>query len=242
MAFASIARFLELIPAGLRQTIPLNGIFADGWPPSTAIALYWFESVLLVVVVAVLCWRLRRRVSDGAIAAARERGDIAAAEALTAEQQAANRAGVKPGDVMAFHLGSLFVFGGFLGGVLFILTANQHIPPFDWEGFRDGADSMMLVIGLSFGLEMLAFPGMTVTAVQSRVDGCLGRWGMLWLLGFGGTLLMAFTGRPTVFFGWFAILKAVWETWGMLARVFGWKSLNERKAEAEAQLASGRRG
>lgn len=240
MAFASIARFLELIPAGLRQAIPLNGIFADGWPASTALALYWFESVLLVVVVAVLCWRLRRRVSDEAIAAARARGDDDAAAALTLEQQAASRAGVKPSDVMVFHLGSLFVFGGFLGGILLILTANGHIPPFDWEGFRDGADSMMLVIGLSFGLEMLAFPAMSVTAVQSRVDGCLGRWGMLWLLGFGGVMLMAFTGRPAVFFGWFAILKAVFETWGMLARVFGWKSLKERQAEAEA-LASGRR-
>jgi hypothetical protein len=236
MAAASIARVLELIPAGLRQAIPLNGIFADGWPASTAIALYWFESVLLVVLTVVLCWRLRRRVSDEAIAAARESGDVDAAAALTAEQQAANRSGVHPRDVLVFHLGSLFVFGGFLGGVLFILTANGHIPPFDWDAFVDGADAMMIVVGVSFGLEMLAFPAMGVTAVQSRVDACLGRWGMLWLLGFGGTMLMAFTGRPSTFFGWFAILKAVWEGWGMLARLFGWKSLNQRKTESELAL------
>lgn len=227
-----IARVLELIPGTLRQFIPLNGIYSNGWPPSTAIALYWFESALLLVITVVVCWRLRRRVSDEAIAAARESGDEAAAEALLAQQQAANRAGIKPQEVLIFHGGSLGIFGGFLGGVLLIMTVNGHIPPFDWEAFRDGADAMMLVLAVSFGLEMLSFRSMGVAAVQNRVDACLARWGMLWLIGFGGTMAMAFTGRPTAFFGWFAILKAIWEGWGMLARVFGWKSLNERNAEA----------
>jgi hypothetical protein len=228
----SIVRILELIPGTFRQFIPLNGIYSDGWPPSTAIALYWFESVLLVVIAVVLCWRLRRRTSDEAIASARESGDEAAAEALLAERQAANRAGINPRDVLAFHGGSLGVFGGFLGGVLFILTANGHIGAFDWEAFRDGADAMMLVVAVSFGLEMLSFRTMGVAAVQSRVNACLGRWGMLWLLGFGGSIAMGVTGRPTAFFGWFAIIKAVWEGWGMLARVFGWTSLKDREAQA----------
>jgi hypothetical protein len=230
----SIARILELIPATFRQVIPLNGIFAEGWPPSTAIALYWFESVLLVVIAVVLCWRLKRRTSDDAIAFARESGDMAAAEALAAEQQAARKAAIDPSAVLVFHLGSLGVFGGFLGGVLFILTANKHIAPFDWEAFRDGADAMMLVVAVSFALEMLTFRAMGVSAVQSRVNACLGRWGLLWLLGFGGTILMMATGRATAFFGWFAILKAVWEGWGMLARLFGWTSLQDRAAQSQS--------
>jgi hypothetical protein len=224
----SIARLLDLIPTTVRQFIPLNGIFAQGWQPATAVALYWFESVLLMVIAVVLCWRLRRRTSDDAIAFARERGDSDAADALAAEQMAANKAGVKPQEVLLFHGGSLGVFGGFLGGLLLILTANGHIGPFNWEQFRDGADAMMLVVAVSFGLEMLSFRAMGVAAVQSRVDACLGRWAFLWLLGFVGTFLLAFTGRASAFFGWFAILKAVWEGWGMLARVFGWTSLKER--------------
>lgn len=231
---ASIARILDLIPTSLRQIIPLNGIFADGWQASTAIALYWVESVLLVLVTALLCGRLRRRVSDSAIAAARASGDDDAAAALLAEQQAANRAGIDPTQVLVFYGGSLGVFGGFLGGVLLILTANQHLPPFNWQEFRDGAQWMTLAVAGGFGVEMLMFPAMGVAAVQSRVNACMGRWALLWLLGFVGTILLGATGRASAFVGWFAILKAVWEGWGMLARLFGWTSLQERAEQAQA--------
>jgi hypothetical protein len=188
-----------------------------------------------VVIAAVLCWRIQRRTSDEAIASARDSGDHAAAEALTAEKHLAKHAGVDAQTVLLFHGGSLGVFGGFLGGILFILTANGHLPPFAWQEFFAGADAMMLVVAVSFALEMLSFRSMGVAAVQSRVDACLGRWALLWLLGFVGTFLLAFTGRPTAFIGWFAILKAVWEGWGMLARLFGWTSVKERAAQAASQ-------
>jgi hypothetical protein len=231
---ASIARILDLIPTTIRQYIPLNGIFADGWKPSTAIALYWFESVLLVVIAVVLCWRLQRRTSDDAIASARDSGDHDAASALAAEQGAAKKAGVEPRIVLLFHGGSLAVFGAFLGGVLLVLIGNGHLPPFDWQEFRDGADAMMLVIALGFALEMLSFRSMGVQAVQSRVNACMGRWALLWLLGFVGTILLMTTGRASAFVGWFAILKAVWEGWGTLARLFGWTSLQERAAQTQS--------
>jgi hypothetical protein len=232
---ASIARILDLVPTTIRQYIPLNGIFADGWKPSTAIALYWFESVLLVVIAVVLCWRLQRRTSDDAIASARESGDQDAASALAVEQEAAKKAGIDPRIVLLFHGGSLAIFGAFLGGMLLILIGNHHLPPFDWQEFRDGADAMMLIIAVGFALEMLSFRSMGVAAVQSRVNACLGRWALLWLLGFVGTILLMSTGRASAFVGFFAILKAVWEGWGTLARLFGWTSLQERAAQSQSQ-------
>ena len=96
---------------------------------------------------------------------------------------------------------------------------------------------MMLVIAAGFVLDMLMFPSMSVAAVQGRVNACLGRWGLLWLLGFVATALLVFTGKPGAFIGLFAILKAVCEGWGALARMFGWTSLQER-AEQEQQSAS----
>jgi hypothetical protein len=234
---ASIARILDLIPTSARQIIPLNGIFGEGWQASTAIALYWFESLLLMLVAAALCWRLRRRTSDDAIAAVQASGDDDGAAALLAEQQAAKRGGVNPTDVLVFYGGSLGVFGGFLGGVLLILTANGHLPPFDWLALRDGAKWMTLAVAGGFGVEMLMFPAMSVAAVKSRVDACMGRWALLWLLGFVGTILLGATGRASAFLGWFAILKAVWEGWGMLARLFGWKSADERAEQAQAQAS-----
>jgi hypothetical protein len=207
-----MARIFDLIPTTFRQIIPLNGIFVDGWHPSTAIVLYWFESLLLAVIAVVLCWRFERRAVDAE------------------EREAAKEAGIDPRAVAAFHVGSLAVFGGFLGGILLILIGNKHLPPFNWAEFRDGADAMMLVIGVSFAFEMLSFRSMGVAAVQGRVHACLGRWALLWLLGFVGTVLLVLTGRPSAFITWFAILKAVWEVWGAMARVFGWKSLQEQAA------------
>jgi hypothetical protein len=231
---ASIARILDFIPTTVRQIIPLNGVFAEGWQPTTAIALYWFESVLLATIAVVLCWRFQRRTSDAAIAAAHAGGDSETAAALEAERALARGAGIDAGGVLAFHGGSLFVFGGFLGGVLLILIGNKHLPPFDWEEFFDGADAMMLVIALGFAFEMLTFRTMNVKAIQSRVNACLGRWALLWLLGFVGTILMVTTGRASAFVGWFAILKATWEGWGMLARLFGWTSLQERAQQPQS--------
>jgi hypothetical protein len=236
-----IARLLDLIPTSIRQFIPLNGIFADAWQPSTAIALYWLESVLLAAVAAALCWRLARRTSDAAIDAANTSGDSLTAAALLDERQRANRAGLDPSAVLMFHVGSLAVFGGFLGGLLLILVGNKHIPPPDWRELGGAANAMMLVIASGFVLEMLTFRSMGVEAVQSRVNACMGRWALLWLLGFVGTGLLAFTGRPSAFFGWFAILKATWEGWGMLARLFGWKSLQERATPAAATGGSSSR-
>jgi hypothetical protein len=232
--WASIARILDLIPTTIRQIIPLNGIFAEAWQPSTAIALYWFESVLLAIIAIVLCWRLERRTSNDAIASAHASGDTATADALGAEQRLARDAGIEPRAVLLFHGAGLAIFGVFLGAILLILISKKHLPPFDWEEFRDGADALMLVIAAGFALEMLTFRTMDVAAVQSRVNACLGRWALLWLLGFVGTMLLVFTGRPGAFIGWFAILKATWEGWGTLARLFGWTSLQTRAQQAQS--------
>lgn len=234
MSAASLARLLELVPAGLRQYIPIRGLFAEDWAATTAIALYWFESLLLVLVAAALAWRLRRRVSDASIDAASARGDAAAARALSVEQGAANKAGLNPRDVLIFHLGSMFVFAGFLGGILVVVVGNGHAPPPDWSALRSSAGTMVLVVGLGFVLDLVLTPAMGTRAVQARVDACMARWGLLWLLGFGGTFAMVFTGRPAALFAWFAILKAIWEGWGILGRVLGWSSLADRKANANA--------
>jgi hypothetical protein len=73
---------------------------------------------------------------------------------------------------------------------------------------------------------------MSVTDVQSRVDSCMARWALFWILGFFGVLVLLFTGRAWLFFGLFAGLKTTWEVWGGLARMFGWQSLKEREAAA----------
>ncbi|HEY6508912.1 MAG TPA: hypothetical protein VIY56_12920, partial [Vicinamibacterales bacterium] len=163
-----------------------------------------------------------------AIAAARADEDPAAVAALTAERQEATAAGVNPGDVLLFHGGSLAVFGVFLALLMLILSSKGHLAPFDWREFRGAAEVMVAVVAVGVVVDLLLFQSMSVAAVQSRVNSCMARWALLWLLAFVGTLLLLFTGRAGAFIGLFAILKAVWETWALLAWRFGWTSLRDR--------------
>lgn len=227
-------RVIELITAAVRQAIPLGGIFALGWQPTVAIAIYWLESLLLVAVAVAICFRLRARTSPKAIAEARASGDVAYADALQKEANAVPSAGVNPRDVLLFHGGSMGIFGSFFAGILLVLTMNGRIEPVDWAELWRAAGVMAGVVGIGFVIERVTMPVPPVAVVRASVDTCTGRWALMWLLGFGGTGVLVFTGRPQTFFQVFALLKGTWEVWGLLARTFGWKSLRDR---AETQQA-----
>ena len=206
-----VKRVFEFLPAAGRQAVPVTGIFAFGWAPPSAIAVYWLESVLLTAVAVVWCLRLRARTPPHEIA----------------------KAGVDAKAVASFHFGSLAVFGMFLGGVLYMLSANGDLDqPFDWEQVREGAVAMAVVIATGFAVDLLLWGSLSVAAVQQRVDGCTRRWALLWLVGFAGTALMMFTGRAGIFLGLFAILKVIWEISGALSHLLGWTSLRQRTAES----------
>lgn len=208
---AVLRRLVDLAITAARQAVPVGGIFALGWQPQVAVAVYWIESVLLAAIAALLCVRLRDSTSGPPPAGS-----------LTS--------GLNPRDVLGFHWGSLTIFGLFFAAILFILTMNGRIAPMNWIELRGAATGIAVVLAAGFALDSLLLPDPTVAAVQARVDACLARWALMWLLGFGGTIAMAFTGRPEIFFQWFAVLKLTWEGWGLMARTFGWKSLKERAA------------
>ncbi len=127
--------------------------------------------------------------------------------------------------MLIFHLPSLGMFGLFFAAIFFIASQNGLFEtPLNWTEFRDGATAMLIVVALGFGIEQIFFPATSVDAVRDRVDACTGRWALLWMLGFFGTGMMLFTGRPETLISFFAVLKVTHETWGGLARTFGWKS------------------
>jgi len=204
-----VTRVIDLLLTGARQAVPVGGIFALGWQPPAAIAVYWIESVLLAAIAAMLCLRLRDNTPgpprDGALTS-----------------------GLNPRDVLGFHWGSLAIFGLFFTAILFILTMKGHIAPIDWAELRGAVLGMTVVLAVGFAVDALLLPEPDVAAVQARVNACLGRWALMWLLGFGGTMAMMFTGRPQIFFQVFAGLKVTWEVWALLARTFGWTSLQDR--------------
>jgi hypothetical protein len=216
-------RLVDLVLTAVRQAVPLGGVFALGWQPAVALAVYWFESLLLVGIAVAHGSRLRSKTSPQAIAKVRAAGDVDHAEALEKEAHAIPSAGINPRDVFIFHAGSMGVFGGFLAGILLILVGNGRIDPIDWSELWRAVGTMVAVLGIGFVFERVTMPVPPVALVRARVDTCNGRWALMWLLGFGGTLAMAFTGRPMVFFQVFAVLKGTWEVWGLLGRALGWK-------------------
>ena len=223
-----LRRFVDFIATAVRQAVPIGGIFGLGWQPATAIAVYGLESALLAGIAVAACFQLRSRTSAAAIAQSRAAGDLAHAEALQAAQHASRTAGVNPHDVLLFHGSSLAVFGVFFAAILLMMARKGGLAEaFDLAELRHGATTMAIVVASGFALEQLMVPEPGVSAVQSRVNACLGRWSLLWLLGFGGTAMLAFTDRPQRFFQLFAVLTLTWEAWGALARVFGWTSLQD---------------
>ena len=90
---------------------------------------------------------------------------------------------------------------------------------------------MFIVVSAGFLVDLCRLETLNVAAVQARVDACTARWGLFWLLGFVGTLLMMITERPAIFLGFFGVLKAVFESWARLARVLGWRSLRSRRSD-----------
>ena len=223
-----IGRVSQFLATCARHAVPLGGIFAQEWHPITALAVYWLESVLLVLAVALFCALMYRRTSQAAINDARRADDKDAARRLGAQRKELQNAHIVPSDVLAFYLGSLLVFAGFLGGVMVILVGNGHIEPPRWGEMADAALVITIVVAISVSIDLFRFDRLTVSALRSRVDACLARWSLFWLVGFFGTILIAVTGRPTIIFGFFAVLKVLFESWARIASVLGWRSLQDR--------------
>jgi hypothetical protein len=223
-----IARVSQFLATSARHAIPIGGIFGREWHPVTALAVYWLESILLALAAAMLAAMLYRRTSDRAVAEARRAGDDEEARHLRIERGELHNAHIVPRDVLGFYVGSFLVFGVFLGGVTFIMTANGRLEPPRWGELSQAAQAIAIVVAISVTIDLCRFNSLSVRAVQSRVDACLARWSLFWLVGFVGTLLTAITGQAAIIFGFFAVLKVIFESWARIASVFGWKSLKER--------------
>ncbi len=226
-----ISRLTEFVLTFVRQTVPIGGVVAGGWHPIAAVSIYWIESVLLVLAATVLCALVQRRVTDAEIAEARHAGDLDAMRALQSERALIDSAHLDPIPVLLFHGGSLIVFGLMAGVVMWMMVTKGHIEqPLEWRELRDGAVAMTTLVAAGLLMDLWSFHRLPLTAVESRVNSCLARWVLFWMLGFFGIWIIILTGRAMWFFALFSGTKLLFETWAGLARMFGWKSLKERGA------------
>jgi hypothetical protein len=195
------------------QSVPLGGVLANGWSPASGIIFYLFEAGVAVLLTVFLIVVYCRRRADGRLELGRKN--------------------VRAKDVLGFYGGSLLVMSVFFGGVVFMLVSKGAVPAPSWDEIARGLPWLAGFALISFGTDLVGLAARPATFVSRRVDQCMTRWGFLWLVGFVGPLLMMFTGRPAMFFAFFAGLKLLFEAWSVIGRASGWKSLADRQAEAQ---------
>lgn len=182
---------------------------APTWTPATGLALFWVESLALALVAVALAflvrWDERRRTKRG-----RESGE-GAEPGTGARRREIAAANIDPGGIFAFHVGSLFAFGAFLGGVLFMLSQRSEGIFVDRTALAWGGAAIVGFVVIGAAGELLGFRRLPAADIAARVDACTSRWAMFWMLGFFGPVLVAIFGRPALFFAFFGGLKALWE-------------------------------
>ena len=191
------------------QGVPLGGVLASGWSPASGIIFYLLEAAVAVVLTVALIVVYCRRRAEGRLELGRQ--------------------DVRPKDVLMFYGGSLMVMSIFFGGILFMLSAKGVVPAPSWDEIARGLPWLVGLAVVSFGIDLVGISQRPATFVRRRVDQCLTRWGFLWLVGFVGPILMMVSGRPALFFAFFAGLKLLFEAWSVIGRASGWKSLAERR-------------
>jgi hypothetical protein len=211
MARESVLRLGRLGSVLGVQSVPLGGVWVQGWSPASGLVFYLVEAALAIVFVVLLIVLYGRRRPEGTTELA--------------------RSDVRPREVLGFYGGSLLVMSIFFAGVVFILVGKGHVPAPSWNEIVRGLPWLGAFALVNFVVDLVGLGERPASFLKSRVDQCLARWGFLWLLGFVGPLLMMVTGRPAMFFLFFAGLKLLFEVWSILARARGWKSLAERQAE-----------
>jgi hypothetical protein len=91
---------------------------------------------------------------------------------------------------------------------------------------------MVVIVSFGFLFDLWRFDSYNAIDLRRRVDACLARWGLFWMLGFFGPLIMFLSGRPLWFLGFFSVLKVVFESWARLAQLFGWRSWKDQQEAA----------
>jgi hypothetical protein len=219
---AKLPQVSRLLGVTGAQAIPLGGVLGFGWGTATGLALYWVESLLLVIGTVVLIVLLRRQVDPrpGEEAAQRaERGR---------RREEANRWKLKAGDVFGFHFVSVLGFGFFLGGVVFMVTRGAVAEAFDAEAFERGLLGMVACVGLGVAADAWRIETLPVAVLGARVQGLMRRWLFLWLVGFVGAAAVGLFGAPLAVFAVFGVLKALFELLALAERtVPGMGSVNQ---------------
>lgn len=180
-------RLFELI--GL-NTIPIVGVFAQGWSPSTALTLYWLESLamsacLLIRIALHRYWT-------------RKRGH---------ERQPLLQ------EVLVTSIPFSVAHGVFLGFFFFAL----NVAP-DLHTVSQAAQLMLLVEGLTLAFDLRSLADWPLQRLRERAELLFGRVALVHLTIIVGGAMLAYSNAPARALSVFVVLKALSDLGSLIPR------------------------
>ncbi|HVJ81101.1 MAG TPA: DUF6498-containing protein [Planctomycetia bacterium] len=203
-------RLLAVVAA---NAVVLYGVGFMGWGGATALAVYWVETVVGSILVALRIWLHRRWT--------RKRGHFGSSYQVTITDHVRGtvttktKTGTFLGEYAILVIAFTLVHGLFLGAILFAFLKQKPDPA-----------STLLGVGLVIACQIAGFladlPGLKSRPfawIKKRAQGGLGRVGITHFAIIGGMAYAAWRGSPDSFLIPFAILKLLADVGGAFSDV-----------------------
>ena len=178
-----------LLRAAALNAVPLWGFLQEQWTPGTVLVLFWVQTVVAIPITAALI-ALHRRMT-------RKAGHFAQGSYLTSFTWTA----------VPFAIGH----GVFLGLILGVMWKDAG-GAVDWEDVRLGAVAIVVVLSLSFLVEILDLRTRSFAWLQGRATGLLRRTVLMHFVIIFGMAAAAFASQEAqAFFAVFLLLKLLFD-------------------------------
>ncbi|OBF11408.1 hypothetical protein A5727_20565 [Mycobacterium sp. ACS4331] len=192
---AHIATWLGVI------AIPAVGWFVQDWSGATTLAVYWFETLALCLLVIARI-ALHQRWTP-------RRGHFRYRAPSTARRSAPTSSFISGFALVS--IGFSAAHGVFLGIIVLLLTANGHhdLIDLDWRSVGFGCLGVMLFLLLDFVLDLLSLRQWSFWQVEQTANRGLSRVVVVHLTLIFGMVGIAVTDAPTALFSAFVVLKSL---------------------------------
>lgn len=194
------------------NSVPVAGIFGEGWSQATALAVYWVESLLVIGLIATRIVLHRRWT--------RKAGHFQPATITVERTGRAKETKVVPSSLLAGYLAAAIPFtlvhGIFLAVILFLVLPQQSGPSaaVSFADLKLGVAGVAFFLALGIVLDLVRLRERPFRWIELVTQRAMGRIFVLHLTILGCMFAMAWFSVPTGLFLVFAGLKTLFDFGG----------------------------
>lgn len=205
-----VMTWLRILFAVLVNGVPIGGLLFRGWSPSTALALYWCETIVGSLLMGVRI-ALHRSMT-------RKRGHLRPAAGVVVTTERGGRRKTRRfdttflGDFLVVTLAFTAAHGVFLAAIFGLVLKS-------WPDRHDlvaGVAWMTLAQVLGFAADLVTLRGWSFAYLNTRAGQYMGRVGLMHFSILGGMFIAALNSRPTAVLAVFGVLKTMADIAGVL--------------------------